>query len=67
MAVSRQVVIVREDARLYVAWDSQHTVLLEAEKGLLIMPMYFAPDAIEKVNLELRPSSLYIQAIDFFA
>ena len=39
--------------------------MFEPEKGFLIVSAYFASDAIEKVNLELWPASLYVQSVDF--
>ena len=41
--------------------------MLEPEKGFLIVSTHFAPDTVEKVNLELRPPSLYVQSVDFLA
>ena len=41
--------------------------MFELEKSFLIVSAHFAPDTIEKVYLELRPASLYVQSVDFLA
>ena len=67
MLVAGEIIVVGEDAGLYIARNAQHTVLLQTEQGFLITTSYLSSNPIKEVNLELWPSCLHVKVVDFFA
>ena len=61
-----QVVAIGENARLYIPWHPQHAILLEPQKRSLVA-LVLSANAVVEVDLELRPSCLFIELVNFEA